>query len=176
MPEELAGKTVGIKENLLKPRTYLGFAVAAVVIYIFFNNFDLSAALANIADAHVGYLLLATVVFYASLPLRGARWGSLLRPAGVNVGVGPLTHYYFLSWFANAILPARIGDIYRAYLLKKNKSVPISLSLGVLFSERVIDLAVTAVLVVVSGAYFRAVLKNLPESSYLYWVLRQLGQ
>ncbi len=113
---------IGIKENLLKPRTYLGFAVAAAVIYIFFRNFDFSTALASIADAKVSFLLLAVAVFYVSLPLRGARWGSLLRPSGVDINSGSLSHYYFLSWFANALLPARIGDIYRAYLLKKNKT------------------------------------------------------
>ena len=61
---------IGIKENLLKPRTYLGFAVAAAVIYIFFRNFDFSTALASIADAKVSFLLLAVAVFYVSLPLR----------------------------------------------------------------------------------------------------------
>jgi len=160
---------VALGKNLLKPRTIIGFVVAAVVIYIFFRNFDLKAAVNSISDANWLLLVISAIAFYASLPLRGARWGLFLAASGQRISNSSLSHYYFLSWFANAILPARIGDLYRAYLLKKNNSVPISLSLGVLISERVFDLAVTALLVVLSGSYFWAVLSNSEESRYLQW-------
>jgi len=169
--ETVAGKTVGLKDNLFKLRTLLGFAIAGLVILLFLRNFNFKEALHNMATANILLLILATVVFYSSLPLRGFRWGSLLKPSGVRMSSLTLSHYYFLSWFANAILPARIGDIYRAYLLKKNKSVSISLSLGVIFSERVLDLAVTAVLLVLSGSYFWAILKDVNEGRYLLWGL-----
>jgi uncharacterized membrane protein YbhN (UPF0104 family) len=169
LPDAVTDKSVGLKENLLKPRTYLGFAVAAVVIYIFLRNFRFSDAVAVIAEANWLYLLAAAAAFYLSLPVRGRRWGVLLRPTETVIPTQVLTHYYFLAWFVNAILPARIGDIYRAYLLRKNKNVPVPLSLGVLFSERIFDLAVAAALVVLSGTYFWAVLKGSDESRYLAW-------
>lgn len=175
MTESIAGKKVGLRENLLSLRTLLGFAVAAAVAYIFLRNFDLQAAVSSITRAKWVFFALAIAAFYFSLPLRGARWGLLLRPTGQMVGSVPLTHYYFLSWFANTILPARIGDIYRAYLLKKNREVSISLSLGVIFSERVFDLAVTAALVLLSGTYFWALLKNANEEHYLLWGLIGTG-
>jgi uncharacterized protein (TIRG00374 family) len=175
LDETIAGKTIGLKENLFKLRTLLGFAVAAVVIFIFLRNFDFRAALKSIAAANPMLLLLATLVFYSSLPLRGLRWGALLKPSGEVISYLPLSHYYFLSWFANAILPARIGDVYRAYLLKRNKKVSISLSLGVIFSERVLDLAVTAILLVLSGSYFWGVLKNGAQQRYLIGGLWAVG-
>jgi glycosyltransferase 2 family protein len=171
LTETVAGKTIGLKDNLFKLRTLLGFAIAALVIVLFLRNFNFRDAVHNIAAANILLLLLAMVAFYASLPLRGFRWGALLKPSGTNISALSLSHYYFLSWFANAILPARIGDIYRAYLLKKNKDVSISLSLGVIFSERVLDLAVTAILVILSGSYFWANLKNADEGRYLSWGL-----
>ncbi len=171
MTETIAGKTIGLKENIFKLRTLLGFAIAAVVIYLFLRNFNLSEALTNISKANILILILATVAFYSSLPLRGLRWSALLKPSGVEINYIPLSHYYFLSWFANAILPARIGDVYRAYLLKRNDNVSISLSLGVIFSERILDLAVTAILLVLSGSYFWGALKNAEEGRYIVWGL-----
>jgi uncharacterized protein (TIRG00374 family) len=169
-PDETVGfKPVGIKRNLLSFRSLIGFVVAGIVIYIFLRNFDFSAALTSIASANWALIFLAALAFYISLPLRGARWGLLLESSGPRMPRAALSHYYFLSWFANAILPARIGDVYRAYLLKKNRSVPISLSLGNLLSERVLDLVVTALLVAISGSFFWAVLKGTRESSYLKW-------
>jgi hypothetical protein len=167
--ETVVDKKIGFKENFLSIRTAIGFVVAAAVIVIFLRNFPFREALADIRAARWPLLALALISFYVSLPLRGARWGILLKPVGQSPPVSRLSHYYFLSWFANAVLPARIGDIYRAYLLKKNEGVPISLSLGVVFSERVFDLAVTAGLVALSGSYFWAILKGADESRYLLW-------
>jgi uncharacterized protein (TIRG00374 family) len=167
LEEPIDRRRVGIKENLFSFRTLAGFAVAAGVLYLFFTNFDAGGAAEAIANANWIFILLAFVVYYISLPLRGGRWGILLKPSCENTVGWPLTRYYFLSWFANALLPARIGDIYRAYLLKKNKGVSFSLSIGVLFSERVFDLLIIAALTVFSGAYFWSVLKGSPESDYL---------
>ncbi len=175
MAEKIENKKVGLKENLLSIRTLLGFAVAAIVIYIFLKNFDLSTALKSLSKAKWPYFILSILVFYISLPLRGGRWGVLLKPAGHKIGYYPLSHYYFLSWFANAVLPARIGDIYRAYLLKKNKEVPLSLSFGVLFSERVFDLAIAAILVVFSGTYFWSLISGTSEANYLTYGLIVIG-
>ncbi|MEE9555396.1 MAG: lysylphosphatidylglycerol synthase transmembrane domain-containing protein [candidate division Zixibacteria bacterium] len=167
MKETIEDKSVRIKDSLLSFRTLIGFSVSAVILYLFFRNFDLSEAMTTVSRANWIYIVLAFFVYYISLPLRGGRWGKLLKPAGHTIGYGPLSRYYFLSWFANALLPARIGDIYRAYLLKKNKGVSVSLSLGVLFSERVFDLVVIAALTAASGAYFVSYLKGTAESDYL---------
>lgn len=162
---------LNIKRNLFSVRTLIGFILAAAIIYIFLRKFDLRSAADSLAKANVGYLLLAFAVYYLSLPFRGDRWRRLLAPAGYKIETSPLTHYYFLAWFVNALLPARIGDVYRGYLLKKNRQVPLSLSLGTIFSERVFDLVITAALMVLSGAYFWSVLKGGREANYLAWAL-----
>ncbi len=167
LQESVDGKPIGLRQNLFRLRTLVGFAVAAAVIYLFLKNFDPKAALSSISLAKWHFFLLAFAVYYLSLPLRGGRWGIFLKPAGHTIDYRSLTHYYFLSWFANALLPARIGDLYRAYLLKKNKDVSISLSLGVLFSERMFDLVITAALVAFSGIYFWSILQGSSEGDYL---------
>lgn len=167
MQQSVDGKPVGLRENLFRWRTLVGFAVAAAIICLFLKNFDLKTALSSIPHAKWHFFLMAFAVYYISLPLRGGRWGIFLKPAGHTINYRPLTHYYFLSWFANALLPARIGDLYRAYLLKKNKGVSISLSLGVLFSERVFDLVITAALVAFSGIYFWSIVQGSSEGDYL---------
>jgi uncharacterized membrane protein YbhN (UPF0104 family) len=171
MAETVEGRPLGIKENIFSLRGLIGLAVAAAVIYLFLKNFDLKVAAEAISRAKWHFFLLAFVIYYSSLPLRGGRWGVFLRPAGHSIDSRPLTRYYFLAWFANALLPARIGDLYRAYLLKKNKDVPVSLSLGVLFSERVFDLMVTAGLVAFSGFYFWSILRGSSERDYIIFGL-----
>ncbi len=167
MKDTIEEKSVRLKDSLFSLRTLIGFLVAAAIFYIFFRNFDISAAVEAASRANWLYILPAFLIYYASLPIRGGRWGLLLKSAGHPVDNRALSRYYFLSWFANALLPARIGDLYRAYLLKKNRDISVSLSLGVLFSERVFDLLIIASLTAFSGIYFRSYLKGSTESDNL---------
>ena len=137
MEKSVENKKVDLKKNLLSLRTLLGFVVGAIVIYIFFRNFDFSAARETLSKAKWHFFVIGALFFYSSIPLRGLRWRIQMKPIGIDVAYRPLTHYYFLAMFANVILPARIGDIYRAYLAKRNRDISISMSLGVFFSERI---------------------------------------
>ena len=152
-------------------RTLVGLAVAGVVVYVFLTEFDLKEAWSALEHARWQYLLAAFAVYYLSVPLRGGRWHVLLKSAGYTISTRKLSLYYILSWFLNAILPSRLGDLYRGYLPKRHHGVPFSASIGVLFSEKVIDLAVTAGLVLVSGSFYWRRFSGGEEAGYLYWVL-----
>ncbi len=145
---------ISIKSKILRPGNLVAVLVAGFVIYIFLKRFHLGEAMTIIGQANIGLFLAALFIFYVSLPLRGHRWKVLLGGSNIDLPQWDLTRYYFLAWFANCILPARIGDIYRAYLLKKNKEISVSLSLGVLFSEKIFDLASTAILVIIGGLFY----------------------
>jgi len=160
-------KRVDLKKNLLSLRTLLGFLVGGAVFYYFFRNFDFSSARATLSGARWGFFIMAVVSYYLSIPLRGLRWRVQMLPMGIDIGYRPLTHYYFLAMFANVILPARLGDIYRAYLAKRNQKLSISMSLGVFFSERIFDLTVISVFVLFSGAYFWRAIIGSREGDYL---------
>jgi len=169
MADTLDSKKINLKTSFFSFRTLLGLAIASLIIYLFLRNFNLQLALQALSSVNIFYLMAAFVIFYISLPLRGLRWQYMMKPTGQQIDTAKLSHYFFLSWFANAILPARIGDIYRAYLLKKNHDISISQSLGVIFSERIFDLAVTGILVILSASVFWSVLKGGQEVNYLGW-------
>ncbi len=164
-----------LRRQMFNARTALGLIAAGVIIYIFLTQFDLHEAWAALQRMQLLYFAAAGVVYYASVPLRSRRWRILLDSAGYRVPVGRLTVYYMLAWFLNAILPSRIGDLYRAYLPRKHHDVPYSASLGVLVSEKVIDLAVTACLVVVSGAFYWTQLSAYENVGYVYWAIGAIG-
>jgi len=167
LENSVENKQVDLKKNLFSLRTLLGFAVGAAVFYYFFRNFDIGSARETLADARWYFFIIAALFFYISIPLRGLRWRMQMKPIGINIDYRPLTHYYFLSMFANVILPARIGDIYRAYLTKRNQKISMSMSLGVFFSERIFDLVVISALVIFSGAYFWKAIIGTREGDYL---------
>jgi hypothetical protein len=98
-------------------------------------------------------------VFYLTFPLRAFRWRVLLTNASVPVWEGrnswasfpALVEYIYLSWFANCIVPAKLGDAYRGYLLKHNGNVSFSSTFGTIFAERLLDMLGLFGFLVISG-------------------------
>jgi uncharacterized membrane protein YbhN (UPF0104 family) len=110
------------------------------------SNVDLTGIVDNIKRANPGYYLAALAFYYLTFPLRALRWRKLLRNVGFLPGEGVklpslagITEIMLLSWFANCIVPAKLGDAYRAYLLKRGADVSFSKTFGTILAERIID-------------------------------------
>lgn len=119
---------------------------------------------AALAHANIWLFLGGVAVYYASFPLRVFRWKLLLENAGYGKRAGvplpsyvKLTQILYLSWFANVVVPAKLGDVYRAYLLRQEANVSTSRSFGTVLAERILDLIallilfISAVLITLHG-------------------------
>ena len=137
-------------------RTLLSFALGFAILAFLFTRvqIDVGAILDRVRQANPVLLALAAVVFYATFPVRAVRWRRLLdnvelsthEESGRRIGVPALSEIMFLAWFANCVVPAKLGDVYRAYLLKVNVGVSFSTTIGTILAERIIDVVVLFVL------------------------------
>jgi glycosyltransferase 2 family protein len=160
-PDELA--TPGVNEadiegmslarRLRQPRTILSIAVPIIVIAVFvsINGAQLSKVPSLVLGANPLLVLAAFLIFYVGFPLRGLRWATLLRGTGQHVSTRDSTEIIFLSWLVNCVVPAKLGDVYRAYLLKINSTASLSRTFGTVFIERVLDLGAIAILGLAAG-------------------------
>ncbi len=159
--EEVSSQGFALKERLLRPRTLISFALAFAIILFVFRGIDIDfrETFRQMRQVNPWLYLLAFAIFYATFPLRALRWRVLLQNAGFPVARGrgswasipALTEYLGLSWFANCVVPAKLGDAYRGYLLKHNGGVSFSRSFGTIFAERLLDMIVLFGLLVLSG-------------------------
>jgi len=143
-----------LSRRLRNPRTIISIVVPLVIIVLVLSqlqNFHLEELPGLIANANPWLLLLAFVIYYAGFPLRGWRWAILQRGAGAEVRVRDSTEIIFISWLVNCLVPAKLGDVYRAYLLKQTTGTSISLSFGTIFIERVFDLFAIVLLGLAAG-------------------------
>ena len=104
-----------------------------------------------ISHANPLFLLAAFAVYYLTFPLRGLRWHFVLGRVGTHVRLLAATEILFLSWFVNCVVPAKLGDLYRAYLLKGNYGASISRTVGTIFIERIADIIVIFGLALAAG-------------------------
>ena len=70
---------------------------------------DLSQTVDVLADAHLGYFLLAIALMTVTLWPMAWRWQWLLRARGVEDRLSWLTRAYFVSYAAGQILPTSVG-------------------------------------------------------------------
>ena len=144
---------MSLARRLRQPRTILSIAIPIVVIAVFvsINGAQLSKVPSLVLAADPLLVLAAFVIFYAGFPLRGLRWATLLRGTGQHVSTKDSTEIIFLSWLVNCVVPAKLGDVYRAYLLKINSTASLSRTFGTVFIERVLDLFAIAILGLAAG-------------------------
>jgi glycosyltransferase 2 family protein len=143
--------------RVFRLRNAVSFLLALVVLYLVYRELlglDWREVWTSIQGASAWLFALAFAVFYCSFPLRALRWKTLLDNVGYGLAYGRaenplpstlgLTRIMYLAWFVNCLTVARLGDVYRGYLLKKEAGVSFTVTLGTVLAERLLDLVVLA--------------------------------
>ena len=153
LDDEVTPEQVSLGRRLRQPRTIISILVplAIIIAFVAINGQQLSKVPTLIAAANPALVALAFLVFYSGFPMRGLRWAILLRGTGFRIGTKDSTEIIFLSWLVNCIVPAKLGDVYRAYLLKINSTASLSRTFGTVFIERCLDLMAIALLGIAAG-------------------------
>jgi glycosyltransferase 2 family protein len=163
-PPDDAAERVSLSQRLRQTKTIVSILVPLAIISVFvgLNYQALSKVPGLIAGASPALVLVAFLIFYLGFPLRGWRWAILLRGTGFRIGVKDSTEIIFLSWLVNCVVPAKLGDLYRAYLLRINSDASLSRTFGTVFIERCLDIFTIAILGIAAGYWsFRS---GLPEA------------
>jgi uncharacterized protein (TIRG00374 family) len=151
---DVSAEQLSLTRRLKQPRTIASHVIPIVVLVLVLVNlpgFKLDRLPGLIAQANPVLLLAAFIVFYLGFPLRGYRWARILRGTGLPIGVRDATEIIFLSWLVNCLVPAKLGDLYRAWLLKLNSPASMSRTVGTVFIERILDLFAISILGLAAG-------------------------
>lgn len=168
--EVIPEREVSLRDRLLNWRTIGSIIFGLLMIFLLFR-FVLDVNFAEtwdlIVNANPWYLLLALLAYYLTFPLRGYRWGFILERVGTRIRFRDATEILYLSWFVNCLVPAKLGDLYRAWLLKGNYGASASRSVGTIFIERIADIVVIFGLALAAGWWsFRRI--DRPELATLF--------
>src|SRR5262249_15984000 len=170
--DQVTPDQLSLGRRLRQPRTILSLILPIFLLVLFFRalpGFHLDELPGLIAQANFALLVLAGVGFYLGFPLRGWRWAILIRRTGFRLKIRDGTEIIFISWLVNCLVPAKLGDIYRAYLLKINSPVSLSRTFGTVFIERILDLFAIVILCLLAGYWsFRG---KLPEQVQLQFAI-----
>jgi uncharacterized protein (TIRG00374 family) len=151
--EAIPEREVSLTRRVLNWRTLASVAFALVLLALSFRTMgaNLGRTWELISSANVAFLAIAFLAYYLTFPIRGWRWRYVLSKVGTNIGFKDATEILYLSWFVNCLVPAKLGDLYRAYLLKGNYGSSASRTVGTIFIERIADIIVIFGLALAAG-------------------------
>lgn len=126
---------------MLKSRRFwVGIAVTAIFLFLFVYFFvgsfvKMAEAFKN---ANYLYIIPAVALYFIAVWFRTVRWQMLLMPLG-RFSVRRLFPVVVVGYMANNLLPARLGELVRAYYMREKEQVSASATLATIVLERVFD-------------------------------------
>ena len=171
------------QRRLLSLSTLASFLVAGLFLYFLLARFDidLKDTWSQVRGSNPWYYLLALLVYYASFPVRGWRWRIIAANARlVNTG-GSLpsamhcARFILLGWFVNTISPLRLGEAYRVYAFAQEAKASFPRVLGTVVAERLVDLVVVTVLLLLAAGVVGATQGLVPSPLLLAVAFAAVG-
>lgn len=116
----------------------LGLALSALCLFLVFRKVDLPTLAAHVAAIQPGYFLASVGVFLSTFLLRAWRWKAVLD-VSARVPYRRAFTVMMIGYLANNVLPARLGELVRAYVLSRKTPIRKTTTLATILLERVFD-------------------------------------
>jgi uncharacterized protein (TIRG00374 family) len=127
----------------------VGVIVSLLLLWWALHDVSLAEVWARLRRAHWAPLLATVALATLRFPLVTVRWRYLLRLEGSALPFLPLWHATAIGFMANNLLPARAGEVARAYAARRLTNVRFSTALASIAVERVVDgIALVTLLVI----------------------------
>jgi uncharacterized protein (TIRG00374 family) len=137
-------------------RLLIGSAATIAFLVLFLQEVDLGEAWAQIRDLSLWTLAAAFGLILANLVAMAIRWRYLLQGAGYTVRLRSLFSSVSVGRAANNVIPARGGDLLRIESMREVGHVPVFVSAGTLFAERLLDGVVFATFILLGALWIGA--------------------
>ena len=129
-------------------RVGLGIVISGVFLYLALRNVAYAEVWSTLANAKVRYLGLGLLSVAANIIAKTVRWQVLIGPAARSVPFIRIVTALLVGQTLNALVPARLGDVSRAYMIGRLGPGQVFV-LGTVVLEKLLDMLFYALLFLV---------------------------
>lgn len=119
-------------------RFWIGICISLFFIIMLFQKIDFAKLIEALRGMNYTMLIPAVILTFLSLYFRAVRWRILLLPLK-KTEMGNLFSATIIGYMANNLLPARLGEIIRAYVLAEKENLHTSATFASLVLDRLCD-------------------------------------
>lgn len=122
----------------MKKKLIIGILVSMIFLYLAFRKVDWSELWQALKGANYWFIIPNIVLGIFSMWMRAFRWKYMVDPIK-KVGLGRLFSSVMIGFMANNVLPARLGELVRAYSLGTKENISKSAAFATIVVERLFD-------------------------------------
>ena len=126
-------------------RTVIVIGLMVALMAFFLRSANLASVWSEIRHARLDLLTAALAAIAVSYVVRVGRWQRLLAPIG-QVGFGSAARATVIGFATTGLLPGRLGEVLRPYLLARRERLSASAALATIVLERLLDLIAVTLL------------------------------
>lgn len=134
-------------------KTALIVLATLLLVALFLRHANLSMVAAELRRADLALVALALLATIATFVFRAWRWQYLLAPIG-HAGFGNAFRTTVIGFGANGLLPGRVGEVLRPYLLARREGLDPTAAFATIVLERALDLITLLFLFALSVSVF----------------------
>ena len=121
-------------------RGALGILLSVLLLAFTLRGVDFSDVGEALRASSIPLFVLSAIVGTSIFPLRARRWKTILSPIDEHIAFGPLWRSTAIGMMVNNVVPARAGELARAYALTREcPAIPFSASFASLAVDRLFD-------------------------------------
>jgi uncharacterized protein (TIRG00374 family) len=133
-------------------RNALGILLSVAFLVWTLANVNVGDVVQRLRESNILYFVAAMITGTLIFPLRARRWRPILHSLAPSLPLGPLWRATAIGAMVSNVVPARAGEIARAYALTKETRVGFSGAFASIAVDRVFDAFVVLALMI--GAMF----------------------
>jgi len=126
-----------------------GICISIAGLYYAFRGIDFVQLWKIINQLDLFYGTLSLIILLTSNIVRALRWQILAYPID-KISIKPAFSSIMIGYFGNSILPFRMGEFLRAYVLAEKTSLNVSTAFGTIVTERILDFVGLSLLILLT--------------------------
>ncbi len=143
MKKKSSNMILGNKNNIIK--ILLGVIVSMIFVYYAIKDFNLGMFKDAILNVNYSFIFISSFLLIFTVYLRALRWKILLNK---ECSTNFIYKSQLIGYFGNNILPLRMGELLRSYLVGEKYSLSKAEVFGSIVLERVLDMFATGVFII----------------------------
>jgi len=126
----------------------IGLLFSILGLVYAFRQFNWNEFIDSLRGVNYWYLIGAMAIQLTAVWLRALRWKWLLSPIKI-VPLWTTFNATIIGYFGNSVLPVRMGELLRAYIVANNSTLSVAQVIGSLIVERMLDILGVVILALI---------------------------
>lgn len=120
---------------------FIGIAVSILFLWLAFRKVDIPILISSFQTVRPLFVGIAVLIQIGSYLIIAWRWQKILKPVE-EIDYSFVYHTTVIGFMSNSLLPARLGELIKTFLLGESQGISKSSVLATVFLERMFDLVV----------------------------------